>query len=527
MSELLDKLISVDAIQWALAHKLRVRSGEMFTMRGTPYLADLVLPHRVMHCKKGAQVRVTTTKLLQQVHHCIYGKYRQNVLYMMPTVKQVEALAKISFDPLLGANPFLKKYMTTDTAYVKTFSGRSIYFVGAQPQKVGGSNTKDSANLRSIPCDSIQRDEIDLMDEDMVVLSKQRLRDSELKIEANYASPTYPNYGIDALYQRSTQNKWRIRCSSCGKTTCLVESFPDSIRKVDGVWRRSCVHCGSEIFVQDGGWVPEYSDRDEVGYWIDGLLSPRIDLKLDMERYFESEGTARAEFMRSVLGIATVESSYQLTDKDVYDRCGRDTMRMSCTTECVMGVDVGSPMYVVIGIRTGDDAYEMVYAGSADDFQQLHDLAKKFNVRMAVLDAMPDIHASREFQQKEPYTVYRCQYSEQMPGQPKFDGKEGMVRCNRNEWCDKVYDVFASRRITIPSNCQTVKDYAVQMTSTAKTMIVNPETGLQRPRWIKVGDDHYFHATLYFLLGASRTSPKRLGETRRNVYTKVKNNFYI
>ena len=524
---LLDKLIVVDPLLWARTKGLQIREGVPFTMEGTPYLADLVMPYRVMHCKKGSQVRVTTTKFIEQVHKCIYGKYRQNVLYMMPTVKQVEALAKISFDPILDGNPWLKQYLTTNTIACKTFCGRSIYFVGAQPQKVGGSQTKDSPNLRSIPCDIVLRDEIDLMDEDMVELSKQRLRDSDLKLEANFASPTFPNYGIDALYQRSTQSKWQIKCGSCGKYTCLVERFPDSIQKVNGVWRRTCVHCGSEVYVRDGKWVADFPDREEMGLWIDGLLSPRFDAGIDMPRFYESEGTARAEFMRSVLGIATVEASYQLTDRDVFDRCGQGLMRMSSQTEMAMGVDIGDPRYCVVGVKTGDDAYEIVLATQVNDFNQLADIAKRMNVKMAVLDAMPDIHASREFQQKSPFAVYRCQYSEQMPGSPVFDGKSGMVKCNRNEWCDKVYDVYSSRRITIPARCKEVDEYARQLTQTAKTLVENPETGVQKPRWIKMGADHYFHATLYFLLAASRTSPKRVDSGRTERFFKAKNRFYV
>lgn len=525
--QLIENLKSVDALQWASLSGLQIRQGVPFTLEGTPYLVDVAKPKKKMAVKKGAQVRVTTTKFLEQVHACIYGKYRQNVMYMMPTVKQVEALAKISFDPIIDNNPWLAKKFTVNTAYVKTINGRSIYFVGAQPQKVGGSNTKDSSNLRSIPCDIVLRDEIDLMDEDMVVLSKQRLRDSDLKYEVDFASPTYPNYGIDAIYNTTNQNKWQIKCRSCGKYTCLVESFPDSVLCVDGRWRRSCVHCKAEIFVADGNWEPDYPEREETGYWIEGLLSPRADLAADMKRYHESDGTARAEFMRSVLGIATVEAEHQLADTDIYDRCGKDLMRLSSSTETVMGVDIGDPNYAVIGLRTGDDAYHILWMGTVDNFVQLHEIAKRMNVRMAVLDAQPDIHASRDFQKTEPYTVYRCYYSEQMPGSPKFDGKEGTVKCNRNEWCDKVYDIYASRKITLPSRNEGVAEYARQMTQTAKTLIVAPDTGIQKPRWIKLGADHAFHATLYFLLAASRTSPQRLDSGPRVRFQTCKNACYI
>jgi len=530
VNDVIQRLSAVDCISWCVYNKLMVREGIPFSLDGTPYLVDLVhRRERVVHIKKGAQVRCTTLKFLEQVHACLYGRYKQNVLYMMPTVKQVEALSRISFDPLLDCNLWLRRYVSVNTAALKTIAGRSIYFVGAQPQRVGGTNTKDSPSLRSIPCDCVLRDELDLMDEDMVELSRQRIRDSELKLECNFASPTYPGYGIDACYERSTQYKWHIKCRSCGRHTCLVEHFPDSIRRVDGRWRRSCVHCGAEVFVQDGHWEADYPDRPEAGFWVDGLLSPRADLEADMLRYHNSEGAARCEFMRSVLGIASVEANNQLTDKDIYERCCLDLMQYTSSVDTVMGADVGDVLHYVVGVRTGTEHYTVLRVGTAEDFGHLHEVAKQMRVKLCVLDAMPDIHASRKFQREEPYTVYRCHYSEQMPGEPKFDAKTGVVKCNRNEMCDKVYDLFASSRIRIPRLSGDIKEYARQMTQTAKTLITNPDTGLAKPKWVKLGDDHYFHATLYFLLACMRSSVVSLSDGHPSVrrFRRVKNTFYV
>lgn len=526
-TKLIDNLKAADPLQWAYYSNLQIRPNDPFSLVGTPYLADLVKTRRYLCVKKGSQVRVSTTKFIHMIHDCLYGRYRQNVMYMMPTVKQVEALSKISLDPIIDNNLWLAKKFTVNTAAVKTINGRSIYFVGAQPQKVGQSSTKDSANLRSIPCDAVNRDELDLMDEDMVELSKQRLRDSDLKEETDFGSPTVPEYGIDYLYGKSTQGKWQIKCRSCGKYTCLVDHFPKSIIMVDGRWIRSCIHCHAEVFVADGDWQEDYPERDKVGRWVDGLLSPKIDLKTDMERFLESDGTARCEFMRSVLGIATVEAKCQLSDTDVEDRIRKDLMRFTSAGETVLGADINKTINYVVGIKTGDDAYAVLQAGEAEDFIQLHDIANKMNVRLAVLDAQPDIHAARDFQKNEPYTVYRCYYSEQMPGPPRYNAKEGSVHLNRNEWCDKVYDVFSARKISIPS--QMPQDFVRHITAPMKTVLPNPETGIQRPRWVKPQSkpDHYFHAILYFLLAASRTSPRRLDSGPRVRFQTCKNACYI
>ena len=138
------------------------------------------------------------------------------------------------------------------------------------------------------------------------------------------------------------------------------------------------------------------------------------------------------------------------------------------------------------------------------------------NVRYCVIDSGPHDFGVLEFQKTEPYTIYLCQYSEQMPGKPKFNSKERMVKVNRNEWCDKVHTTFAENRIRIPRVSAEINQFAHEMTRTAKQIIEHPDTGILKPRWIKLGADHYFHAVLYLLLACSRTSPRQRGRTKIN-----------
>lgn len=524
----IEREAQVNSITWATWKNLQLRDGITFSIENMPYLVDLVnCDKRVMHCKKGTQVCMTTTKYIESVHACLFKKYDQNIMYMMPTVETVQKLARVSFDPIFNYNPWLKKHVGTNNDTTKEINGRSIVFVGARPQKVAG-RTKDSANLRSIPCDCVKRDEIDLMDEDMVELSKQRLNRSRFRIEENYGSPTYPGWGIDALYEQSDQRKWQIRCTHCGKHTCIVQDFPNSILMKDGKWYRACVHCQKEIFVQNGRWVPDFPDRREAGFWLDGLISPFADLEEYMYRYHNTEGTKHSEFMRSILGIASTEAENQLTEQDTLDRCSNEPIEMYCTGDTVMGVDVGKVLHVTIGIKTGRDTYDILHIGRYDNFGDVHDIAKKMNVKFCVIDSMPDIHATREFAKAEPYAVSLCNYSEHILGKPGWDAKKGTVKVNRNEWCDKVHEVFISKKIRIPRICPEIQEFAKELTKTAKTIIEHPDTGVPKPRWIKLsgGDDHYYHSTLYFLLAASRVSPRRRGEKVVR-YSKQKSNFKV
>ena len=503
-------MIRNDPLVWAHKKRLNLRDGIVFSLKDMSYLFDIIsCDKKISNCKKGAQMCLTTAQFVRAIHACKYRKYDQNIMYMMPTVTAVERLSKVSLDPIFQYNPWIMKKGDTNTTMCREINGRSIVMVGAQPKKVGGSGTKDTDNLRSIPCDLIMRDELDLMDMDMVYMSKQRLKRSRFGHEVNFASPTYPGYGIDKLYEESDQRKWQIKCQSCGKYTCLGDTWPECIIQVAGKWIRSCMHCHKEIFVIDGSWQADFSGRREAGFWVSGLLSPLADLDEYMYQFNNVEGTNMSEFMRSTLGIATTEAENQLDEATILSRCTSNPNQMVSTCETAMGVDMGKKIHVEIGVRTAREAYDIICVAELDTLSELHDLAMKMNVHFAVIDSGPYDHGVREFQKTEPYTIYLCQYSETSPGKPKFDSKTGTVKVNRNEWMDKVHTTYINNNIRIPRPSNVINEYARQMTKTAKTIITHPDTGMTKPRWIKIGPDHHYHGTLYFLLAASRTSPRQ------------------
>ena len=523
-----EKIIAKDSLVWAQKKEINLRDGIKFSLVGLSYLPGIIdCKKRISNTKKGAQMCLTTSIFLNAVHACKYRKYDQNIMYMMPTKTAVERLSQVAFDPIFQFNPWIQSKGDTNTTMCREIGGRSIVMVGAQPKKVGGSATKDSDNLRSIACDEIDRDELDLMDMDMAYQAKQRLKRSKFKIERNFGTPTFPNYGIDRKYEESDQGKWQILCTACGKYTCLGDSFPNSIILKDGRWFRACIHCHKEIFVTTEGsdWQADYPNRREAGFWASGLLSPLADLDDYMFEFNNTEGKNRSEFMRSTLGIATTEAESQLDETIVLSRCTSDHNKMISVGETVMGVDIGKKIHVVIGTRTSRESYDITHIGTYELLEEVHDIAQKMNVHGAVIDSGPYDHGVREFQRTEPYTIYLCQYSEQMPGKPIWDRKGGIVKCNRNEWCDKVHDIYTTNAIRIPRPSIMINEYVHQMTRTAKTIVTNPDTGLEKPRWIKLGPDHFFHGTLYFMLAASRQSPRPRSDIKVTRYTHTISNW--
>lgn len=520
-----EELLSLDPLTWAHHRNVKLAGGVPFSLEGRPYLVGLA-GHKLSSIKKGSQVGATTLKFLEAVHGCLFQKYDQNIIYMMPTVKQSEKMSKVAFSPIVSQNGWIKKRTSNDSASIKTLNGRSIVFVGGQQEAMSDSRAKDCLQLKSVSADVVYRDEVDAMEDIVVEMSKQRLNNSEHRIESNFGTPMVPGFGIDALYEEGNCSKWQIKCGSCGTSTCLVEGFPQTVTLQNGRWRRTCLKCGYELYVGDGSWQADH-DREHKSFWVSGLLSPRANLKDYMERWNNLKNdSALVEFERSILGRASIESDCQLSIQDVLNVCRADGLRMGAQETC-QGIDVGERLHVVTGLRTGRKKYKILHMGEFSSFGELHDFNQRMGVRSAVVDKGPDIHGVKAFQKEEDYRVYRCQYSENMMQKPNFDGKTGVVKCNRNELCDSVHAVFTDEHISLPREGPIVRDYALAMTKTAKVTDHHPDTGLPKTRWVKMGDrqDHYFHATLYFLLAASQTTPIQHEGERRQI--KIKNNHYL
>jgi hypothetical protein len=190
-----------------------------------------------------------------------------------------------------------------------------------------------------------------------------------------------------------------------------------------------------------------------------------------------------------------------------------------------MGVDIGKQLHATVGIKTGRDQYTVLAVKECQSYNELHDFATKMNVRLTIMDAGPYDHGARDYQKAHNGT-FLCYYSESMPGNPSFNNEERSVKVNRNEWCDKVYETFMDKRIQIPRSSPVVDEYMKQLTCTEQGEVTN-EAGLTRPRWLKRGADHFWHATLYFLLGCSRSSIKKLSDEETKRYKYCKSSFHI
>jgi len=459
---------------------------------------------------KGAQIGASEINVLKTLHGHVHGRYNQGSLYLFPTRDDVKDFSKSRFDPLIESNPFIGAYVkNTDSQNIKKVGQGFLYLRGARSTKNVGGTKKSSSQLKSISVDRVVFDEFDEMEETMIELAQYRVSHSKIKELIYLGTPTIPDYGIDRMYQNSDQRVWMVECPACGKEASLDLEFPNSLRRrLDGTVYRACIHCTAEVHPSKGRWVAQYPNKskDLVGWWISQLNSLYVDPTLILNKYEDPPYGNLSEVMNSTLGRAYIPAENRLTHAEVYACCGDDPMVNKHEGPCCMGVDVGSSLHVVIAQRLSRRTLKVIKIGRYSSFNDLHDLARDFNVKSAVIDLFPEKRKVVEFQKAENFSVFGCNYVETRTGQIAWDEKDHIIKGNRTEICDMTHDLVSNPGgMVIPRRNTEVDEFVKEVCNIAKVLDEDPDTGSKTFRYKKLSvNDHYRHALNYALLASDR-----------------------
>jgi len=498
------KMMQADMCYWAVRNDIKLLGGVVFSLGDCDYLSAIVRDESVEKCvQKGAQARITTLFMLDSIHGLIYNRYPQGVIYYFPTEKAVEGFSKTRFGPLVDDNFAIKKHLkNTNSVSVKRVGKTFISLLGAKAtQSIQGK--KDGTAVRSTPADYVIRDERDLFDESMVRMTKDRLQNSRIGKEVDIGTPTIPDYGINRCFNESDQRYWLTKCVLCGGYTSLVEDFPNCIRYIDDMPYFACSKCGKGITAQNGEWVAKHPDRRSRGWLVSHLINPNLNLFKVMLRWEHDQRDGKVgEFYNGVLGVPYISAEDRLRESDVYACCGGDVMRTDISiTETAMGCDIGKSYHtVVIGRKVDSKRAKVIYLCRVKGFDAIHDIAKKYNVKSAVIDIRPYEEEFNKFQKSEPYRVYGAEYKDKQGGFCRTDDKAGVYSLLRNQIFDKTHAWIRSQEVELPRRCAELEEFAKQMCNCAKVLEEDEETGDRVYRYVKLGDDHYRSAMNYFYM---------------------------
>ena len=448
---------------------------------------------------KGAQVGGTTWAILRAIHACLNGL---NTIYYFPTKTDVLDFSKSRVGPLLGDNPFLANMMNdTDTAGLKRIGNAHLYLRGMQ----------STVGMKSVPADMLVFDELDEATPQAKAMAKERLAHSKFRRLIELSNPSFPDFGIDEAYQLSDQRHWTVKCPSCGGWVSLDKEFPMTLNQQvkvilpgpDGSFYRACTKCQAALDLAVGEWVADFPNRPIHGYRISHLISARVDAgdilnEYKITRYPDS-------FYNLKIGVPYSDLHRRLDMASVLSLCTEREMLDKSEEHCIMGVDTGKALHAVI-LREADtddyDHYDLVHLAVCREFSDLDELMKRFKVETCVIDGLPETHATREFAGRHHGKVFLSFFNENQRGEPNWDLAGHKIESNRTEALDASRAAVRDKLITLPRRLPMVETFARHMAADAKKLEEDPDTGVQKYRYMKTGENHFSFAFTYAMLAS-------------------------
>jgi hypothetical protein len=320
-------------------------------------------------------------------------------------------------------------------------------------------------------------------------------------------NPSIPGYGIDEAYQESDQRHWTLQCPACGKWTSPEKAFPtklgEDVRVIreqeDGTFYRACPACDAELDLSVGEWVPEYPTRLIHGYRISQLFSSKIDPGEILREYRKTYNPER--FYTLKIGIPWVDVENKLSAHQVLALCGDQGFLERSTRSCTMGVDTGRELHVVVSrsrdLNEDGVKREVIYIGTLQSYDDLDSLMERFKVSKCVIDALPEIHATRAFAERFRGRVWRNYFNESQKGSYKWDEEQHIVQVNRTEALDAAKQGIRDGEVVLPRRSKLLETFADHLASDAKKLIEDEETGSKSYRYVRTGTNHYSLAFTY------------------------------
>jgi len=514
-----EKLMQVDPGFWAMQSRIKLQAG-FFTFKNFEYQREPLTTgaRRLCYLKAAQSFGATEMEVLKDLHGMIMCKYKLGVAHIFPTNDEVGEFSKSRFKPLIATNKdsigrFVKNVVgSTDTTSLKRVRDAFLYLRGARlSQKVGDSSESTSSKTAGFSVDKCVFDEVDYMDTDVIEKYKGRMGQSPHQHEVYLGNPSHEDFGIDLIFKSSDQRYWFRKCS-CGHWTCAEKSFPQCVKiRKDGTGYVGCDKCGKPVPVWagegTGEWVPDYPEKTKYmqGYMASQLITPFNDPAEILEDFTNPPHGNLADVYRLRLGLPYSNRDERLRRGDVLACCGGYASPEKHSGPCAMGVDVGKVKHVVIGIKTHTERYEVLRACKCETFDEIYDLAKRYNVKSTVIDIRPYEDEARSYQKQVNGRCYLCETKDYQVTDSIFNDNTGIVKAGKTEMFDHTHRLITKGKIVLPRQCPEVDEFARQCCNCAKFEEKDNRKGITVFRYRPTGDraDHFRCALNFFVLAAS------------------------
>jgi hypothetical protein len=250
--------------------------------------------------------------------------------------------------------------------------------------------------------------------------------------------------------------------------------------------------------------VADYPDRPTHGYRVSQLFSSKMDPGEILEDYRTTRHPER--FYNLKIGIPWADLEHRLDVPTVLALCRTEPPPEGWR---YMGVDTGKRLHVVVLQTTGYKAWpaHVVHLEVVPTFEDLDRLMREHRIWCCVIDGLPETHKTREFAERQRGRAYMSFFNEHQRGSPRRDYRELKVEVNRTEALDGSRAVIREGKVTLPPPSPRVQEFARHLAADAKRLEEDEDTGAQRYRYIRTGEDHFSLAFTYAVMALELTGP--------------------
>lgn len=446
------------------------------------------------------------------------------VMYVLPSAEFAAEFAKTRFDPVIESSDRLSALLVkgANSATMKRLGTSFLYF--------GGAATKRQAISR--PVKGLIIDEKDHCNQAVLTAYFSRLRhvlENEEPWVREFSTPTVEGYGINKDLERSTANRYKVKCKHCNTwiapnfdTDVYIPGFSENYETFKSFTKEmlmnpdikvnqafiGCQKCHNELdsSLRDPSrrkWVKFRTQAQITGYEIKPYDLPMYNTTKRLIQTFALYDDAQ-DYWNFVQGEVFSSKSNQVLREVVKNNITlvNDLNNGLIPEGLCLGADVGAKqVYVMIGKKVEGHTkvfYRTILHSRDGDFKvQILNLFKKFKCYRGCIDIAPDFSLSRNLMEEMPGSIHAVNYVKDNRNSTKnfVLEEDGIIKLQRTKsFNSMVEDINSGRwQFSVQEDEMILLEHMQGM----KRINQKDKEGESNQLWVKIGQDHYLHAAMY------------------------------
>lgn len=466
-------------------------------------------PSKQICVRKPTQVGLSTVMLTKMLHFA--DMHQARAVMTLPRQDDVYDMVNSRLAEIISESPYIyNKMVGVDNVRMKRFGKSWLHFV------------EMSVPPRMMDVDWMLNDEVDLSNMEYLEQAVSRMDASQYGYHHRISTPSMHDYGIDALYQFSDKKEWFVTCAYCSHEQTL-NWFANVANDNSKTWYK-CSRCGNQLHAQDireGRWIATGNTNSDIsGYQITQLMCTYIDPN---KLWVQYKTLSPKNFYNFRLGLPYAQTSGGFDRNLVMENCflikHKAEERPMKGATYVLGCDQGNVLHYVIG-EAVEGSVRVVKAGVIPfelGFQELGRLIELFNIKMAVIDGLPNHHSSRQLVADFPNRSVTA-YFHNIEELYRAKEEEQRVVINKTDAYDLLFDKVSKSELQLYSTDGMVPieiDSIITHMTNMRRDVEEQKSKIGGVKtfhvWKNVGPDHYADALLYAVIAADIISGKQTG----------------